>query len=106
MPAYKLMIEVLKNGQFFMKADAATLGEYFDMCTSNIARKAAIGGVIHLNGNKYMLRYNGEKVPRVNPHEKKPAQRRKPKMSMKDTVAAARKAGMSYGMYVGLMERS
>lgn len=103
MPRLKMLVEVRKNGDFFLKAPVDELVEFFDMNTSVVSRKAATGGVIKIRDDRYMLRYTDEMVPRKNPYEK-PAPRKKPKVPIKDAVAAARKAGMSYGQYVAKME--
>lgn len=101
MAEYKLLIEVLKNGEFFMKSDAGELSDFFDMCASNIQRKAAVGGVIRMGDDKYLLRHTGEKAPKRNPYEK--AERKpKPKYSIAQINRMAREAGMDYGNYVAL----
>jgi len=103
MATYKLQIEVLRNGDFFMKSDAAELSELLDLDMTRITRKAAVGGTMYIGEDKYLFRYTGEQLPRKNPYEK-PKKKPKPKQSIKKVVDAARKAGMSYGQYVAKME--
>ncbi len=102
MPRLKMLVEVRKNGDYFMKAPVDELVEFFDMNTSVVSRKAAIGGVINLRGDKYMLRYTDEMVPRKNPYEK-PAPRKKPDISVSDVVRMGRANGLSYGYQSALM---
>ena len=105
MPAYKLLIEVLRDGKFFMKDGAYEISKCIDTTADTVARKAATGGVLERDGAKYLFRYTGEKADRRNSHDtNKPKPKKKPKQSIKKVVAAARKAGMSYGQYVAKME--
>ena len=107
MPRTKMLIEVRKNGDYFLKAPVDELVDYFESWASFISHKAATGGVIDFHGDKYMLRYTDETVPRRVPlNDQKPKPTKKPKIPVKDVVAAARKAGLSYGQSVAMMEGS
>ena len=71
-----------------------------------ITRRAAIGGTLRTVDGNYTFRYNGKTKPwqQADPEiGPKPKPKRKPKMSIAEVDAAAKKAGISYGMYVGLM---
>lgn len=103
MPSTKKLIGVYRNGELFAVGDNSYVAQLLGRCETYVARIVREGGTILMPDGEYRLQYTGSRAPKP---EKKETRKRRPKMSMKDTVAAARKAGMSYGMYVGLMERS
>lgn len=103
MTGYKLLIEVRKNGEFYMKSDVATLADLFDMYNTSIQRKAAVGGVICIGEDKYMLRYTGERAPKRNPHVK-PAEKPKPKLSLSEVERLGRDMGLKYGYMTAKLE--
>lgn len=104
MPGYKLIFEVMKNGEPHMRSDAETLADFFHMSPRYLQEKASTGGTIWMGDDKFTIRHTGERVPKKNPYEKPKMVKSKPKQSIKKVVAAARKAGMSYGQYVAMME--
>lgn len=99
---FKQLIEVRKNGKFFMKEDGYTVADALDTCYSNITRKAAAGGSIMCGGDKFTLRYTGEQASRKNPYEK-PKPTKKPDISVSDVVRMGRANGLSYGYQSALM---
>jgi hypothetical protein len=102
MATYKCLIEVRKNGDFIMKADAGTISECLEVAQSTVARKAAEGGTWRKEGDVYYFRYTGETAPRKNPYEK-PKKKPKPKYSIAQINKMAREAGMHYGDFVAKM---
>ena len=99
----RLVIEVLKNGEYFMKGDGDDLEAHFKISKSNILRKAAVGGYIYRGTDKYTLRYNGETLPRRWPDNSKP-KTKKPKISIAQVKAECKKTGLDYGYMVAKME--
>lgn len=99
---FKQLIEVKKNGVFFMKEDGYTIADTLDTCYSNIVRKAAEGGTMMCGNDKYSFRYTGETAPRKNPYEK-PEPTKKPDISVSDVVRMGRANGLSYGYQSALM---
>lgn len=102
MGTFKQLIEVRKNGKFFMKEDGYTIADTLDTCYSNIVRKAAEGGSMMCGEDKFTFRYTGETAPRKNPYEK-PKKKPKPKHSIAQINKMAREAGMHYGDFVAKM---
>lgn len=104
MSTYKLLIEVRKNGDYFMKSDVTTLADLLAASTTTIQKAAAVGGVVEFQGDRYMLRYTGEKEPKK-VKAKKPKPKEKPNLTIAEINRLAREAGMHYGDYVAKMER-
>lgn len=99
----RLIIEVLRDGEYYMEDDAASLADHFNIAQNRISNRARVGGVITLASGKYLFRYNGKVLPRRIPEKLQEHPKYKPKVSTKDVVTAARQAGMSYGQYVARM---
>lgn len=102
MAGFKQLIEVRKNGEFFMKDDACTIAVCMDTAISNVRRKAAEGGVLHKGDDKYTFRVTGEQAPRKNPFEK-PEPTKKADVSVAEVERLGRANGLSYGYQSAMM---
>ena len=101
MPPTKKIIGVYKDGMLVFKGDNTQVAEKLKRCETYIAKMALHEGKIPTKDGNYFLRYTGENALPKKPKEHK---RRKSKMSIKEIAKAAKKAGVSYGMYVAMME--
>lgn len=104
MATYKLIVEVLKNGEPFLKTDGCTIADCLGIDPTTVSRKAATGGTWRKDDDVYYFRYTGETSPRKNPYEK-PKKKPKPKYTIAQVNEMAKKAGMHYGEFVAKMER-
>lgn len=102
MATYKLIVEVLKNGEPFLKTDGCTIADCLGIDPTTVSRKAATGGTWRKDGDVYLFRYTGETAPRKNPYEK-PAKPKKPETSISDVVRLGRENRLSYGYQSALM---